>query len=141
MVPGLLLAGGVAYLINQLDWAAPEMALAFLAGGLGALVSVMERLTTGKLALNHESGKATLRLLGGIRPFIGALFGLALFVFISGDVLLSIEPPGDAGAEPYFLAAIAFLAGFSERWAQDMIDPAKVSTAAQASGPTQPAVR
>lgn len=142
MLPGLVLAGVAAYLVHRLEWAPPEMAIAFLAGGLGALVSVMGRLTSGKLALNHESGKPTLRLLGAIRPLIGALLGLALFVFISGDVLLSIEPPGDADTEPYFFAAIGFLAGFSERWAQDMIDPSKLSQSTpQAPGPAPPATR
>jgi hypothetical protein len=134
MIPGLLLAGGVAALIYDLDWAPREMSIAFLAGSLGALVSVMQRLTADKLKPNHEAGKATLRILGGIRPFIGGLFGLALYVFVSGDLLVAVEPPVDQEAQRHFFAAIAFLAGFSERWAQDMIASGQNGTAGAAGG-------
>ena len=33
------------------------MSIAFAAGAAGALVSVMERLTSGKLETNHEAGR------------------------------------------------------------------------------------
>jgi hypothetical protein len=144
MVPGLLIATFVGYLIWDFDLAPREFSIAVTSGALGALVSVMERLTAGKLTLNHEYGKATLRILGGIRPFIGSLFGLALYVLISG-ALIPMEVPGDPEEQRYFFAGIAFLAGFSERWAQDMIDPGKLTTptahttATSAPGATPPA--
>ena len=142
MGPGLLLAAVASVALYRLELPS-ELAISFIAGALGALVSVMERLTSGKLVLNHEAGKATTRLLGAIRPFIGALFGLALYVFISGDVLLSISPPRDPEQGRYFFAAIGFLAGFSERWAQDMLDPSKLPKpgAVPASGRGAPAAR
>jgi hypothetical protein len=127
MIPGLMLAALVAYLIWNFDLAPREFSIALVGGALGALVSVMERLTAGKLSLNQEYGKATLRILGGMRPFIGALFGLALYVLISGE-LIPMEVPGGAEKQRYFFAGIAFLAGFSERWAQDMIDPGKLTS-------------
>jgi hypothetical protein len=121
---GVPLAAAGAFAIYKLDWAPRELAICFAAGALGALVSVMERLTTNKLVLNHEVGKAALRITGTIRPFFGALFGLAVFVFISGDVFDVQVPDGEA--QRYFFAAIAFLAGFSERFARDVVDPSKV---------------
>ena len=124
MLFGVPLAAIAAIAIYQLDWAPRELSIAFTAGAVGGLVSVMERLTNGKLNLNHEAGKATLRILGAIRPWVGALFGLALFLFISGGVVDVTVPTGEE--EGYFFAAIAFLAGFSERFAGDVIDPAKL---------------
>jgi hypothetical protein len=137
MVPGLLLAALAGFLIWQFDLAPREFSIAVTSGALGALVSVMERLTAGKLTLGHEYGKATLRILGGIRPFIGALFGLALYVLISG-ALVPMKVPDDAEVQRYFFAGIAFLAGFSERWAQDMIDPGKLSTPTALTTATSP---
>ena len=77
----------------HLDLVPRDLSIAFIGGALGALVSVMERLTAGKLTLNHEYGKATLRILGGMRPFVGALFGMALYVLIEG-ALIPMEVPG-----------------------------------------------
>jgi hypothetical protein len=46
---------------------------------------------------------------------------------------VGIDPPnGTPIDEPFFLASLAFLAGFSERFAKDVLDPSKlVSTAGQ----------
>lgn len=137
MIPGLIVAALVAVLIWNVTEVPQEFSIALVGGALGALVSVMERLTAGKLTLNHEYGKATLRILGGMRPFIGALFGLALYVLISG-ALIPMEVP-DADKQRYFFAGIAFLAGFSERWAQDMIDPGKLPTPTAHTTATAPA--
>ena len=141
MVPGLALAALGAYVLSLQEALPGQMAIAFLAGAVGALVSVMERLTSGKLSLNHEAGRATLRILGGMRPLIGAVFGLVLFVFIEGTVLPSVKTPTDAAADPYFFAAIAFLAGFTERFAQDIINPAKLRIGTQPAGSSTTAPR
>lgn len=94
------------------------------AGGLGALVSVMHRLTTDQLKLNYTAEHNSLRLLGAFRPLLGGILGLVVYVFITGD-LLDISGPTDSPIKTlYFLAAIAFLAGFSERFAQDTLTQA-----------------
>jgi hypothetical protein len=94
------------------------------AGGLGALVSVMQRLTTGRLRLNYTAEHNSLRLLGAFRPLLGGILGLVVYVFITGD-LLDISGPTESPIKTlYFLAAIAFLAGFSERFAQDTLTQA-----------------
>jgi hypothetical protein len=107
-----------------------------LAGGAGALVSVMTRMTRGQLVLNYESGRRTIRLIGAMRPVIGALFGGALYLLLAGGlVTLAQTPEHDATKLLYFYTAIAFLAGFSERWAQDVVAGAETAVGATATPP------
>jgi hypothetical protein len=94
------------------------------AGGVGALVSVMHRLTTDRLQLNHTAEHNSLRLLGAFRPLLGGILGLAVYVLITGDLLNISGPTGSPVKTLYFLAGIAFLAGFSERLAQDTLTQA-----------------
>ena len=140
MLIGLPLAGLVAYILYSFHDLPTNMSIAFAAGAAGALVSVMERLTSGKLEMNHEAGRTINVTLGLMRPFIGALFALALYFFISGDLVSVFQLPDDAQSQRYFFAGIGFLAGFSERFAQDMVAQGKSPLAASApSAPTTPA--
>jgi hypothetical protein len=106
--------GGVFALADVPAWTG----VAFLSGGIGAVLSVLQRMTTGRLQLDYHAGPQMLRILGGVRPFVGAVFGIALFAFLEGDWLSSFTTPSSPLA---FYAALGFLAGFNERWAQDMI--------------------
>lgn len=122
MVPMLLLAAGAAIGIviadaNDLNSAAGIGVLCFSAGAVGALVSVMSRMGTGRVRVDWEFGKDTLRTLGALRPFVGASFGLmTYFALRSGIVNLT---SGDSTS--YYYVVFAFVAGFSERFAQDML--------------------
>lgn len=89
-------------------------------GGIGAMVSVMSRMTFGTLELKYEAGRRYLMLLGGFRPIVGSVFGGAVFMLVVSG-LLPLAEPSDPSKQLYFYSAIAFLAGFSERWAQDML--------------------
>ena len=133
MLVGLPLAGLVAYVIYSFHDLPTNMSIAFAAGAAGALVSVMERLTSGKLEMNHEAGRTINVTLGLMRPFIGALFALALYFFISGDLVSVFQLPDDSQSQRFFFAGIGFLAGFSERFAQDMVAQGKSAGVAQAS--------
>ena len=140
MLIGLPLAGLVAYVLYSFDDLPVNMSIAFAAGAAGALVSVMERLTSGKLEMNHEAGRTINVTLGLMRPFIGALFAVALYFFISGDLVSVFQLPDGEEAQHYFFAGIGFLAGFSERFAQDMVAQGKSGGVAQAPAvPTAPA--
>ena len=141
MLIGLPLAGLVAYIIYSFHDLPTNMSIAFAAGAAGALVSVMERLTSGKLEMNHEAGRTINVTLGLMRPFIGALFALALYFFISGDLVSVFQLPDDAQSQRYFFAGIGFLAGFSERFAQDMVAQGKSPLAASAPSAPTPAAR
>jgi hypothetical protein len=107
------------------------------AGGVGALVSVMHRLTTDRLRLNPTAEHNSLRLLGGFRPVLGGILGLVVYVLISGDLLNISVPSSSPIRTLYFLAGVAFLAGFSERLAQDTLTRAtpQAMTAASAATP------
>jgi hypothetical protein len=141
MVGGLLaLLGalfGVGLLVNS-DLLKEPLLAAPLAGGAGALVSVMTRMTRGQLVVNYESGRRSIRLIGGMRPVIGALFGGALYLLLAGGLVTIAQTPQDATKLLYFYTAVAFLAGFSERWAQDVVAGAETAVA-PATGP--PAAR
>ncbi|HEX4556474.1 MAG TPA: hypothetical protein VH249_20965 [Xanthobacteraceae bacterium] len=89
------------------------------AGGVGAVVSVMSRMTFGELTLDHEAGRRILTMLGAFRPVIGMVLGAAMWVLAASGVLA--VGPKDPAQLPFFYILIAFLAGFSERWAQDML--------------------
>jgi hypothetical protein len=93
--------------------------LCFAAGGVGALMSVMSRMTSGRVHVDWEFGKDTLRTLGALRPFVGGVFGLMTFFALkSGVVALDIA---NNSRSTYFYVLFAFAAGFSERLAQDML--------------------
>jgi hypothetical protein len=69
---------------------------------------------------------------------IGATFGAVVYLFLDGGIVQVVSPP-DGGANLAFYAALGFLSGFSERFAQDVIAGAARRTGrAPAAGP-QPA--
>jgi hypothetical protein len=121
MWQGIVLLGG-PFAAMALIWhqhlASDPLLYTPIAGALGAFVSVLARMTRGQLVLSYESGKTMMRLLGGIRPLLGALFGAAVYVLLKSE-MLGISP--QQNASEYYYVGIAFLAGFSERFAQDMI--------------------
>lgn len=128
-IPGLALLSAVIYLSGMsLNLTLMERVLAittFLVGGLGAIVSVMQRMTSGNLTLRHRAGRLTLSLVGAFRPLVGGIFGVTLYVLLAAG-MLPIKAPEKTlpiVTDPfiYFVGALAFIAGFSERFAQDML--------------------
>jgi hypothetical protein len=108
----------------------------YVAGGTGAIVSVIQRVTSGHFAIDFELGRGAIRRLGSFRPFLGAVFGLVIFFVIRSGVIQVSEPDGRKGF--YFLVVLAFIAGFSERFAKDVLDEA-AGTVAPADAPaTEP---
>lgn len=89
--------------------------LSIAAGAVGALVSVLSRMSGGsdKFSVDFEVGRPLLRRLGLYKPLVGAVFGVALYFMLASGLLMTKPPIGEA---IYFYGAIAFLAGFSERF-------------------------
>jgi hypothetical protein len=118
----LLALALIAALFGVLDAGSHEVRTAvacFAAGGVGAVVSVMSRMSGRVTGVDWEFGKDTLRTLGSLRPFVGAVFGLmTYFALKSGLVSLDL---GDGRKTFYFYVLFSFVAGFSERLAQDML--------------------
>jgi hypothetical protein len=107
----------------------------YAAGALGAVVSVLMRMKSEDgFTLDYEVGRAQSFRLGSFRPFIGATFGLVIFFAIKSG-LLQIGVP-DAGTDDlfFFLALLAFLAGFSERLTKIVLGRAERTIAATFEG-------
>lgn len=120
---GLVALGVLSWILWRAGFSSTDVRTAlaaFAAGGVGALVSVMARLTSGKLVVDYDIGRDTLRVFGALRPFIGAVFGLALFFALKSD-MLNLQVGRTAANSFPFYVFLGFLAGFSERWAQDML--------------------
>jgi hypothetical protein len=84
-------------------------------GAVGALVSAMARMGAGpdRFKVDFEVGRPLLRRLGTYRPFVGAVFGVAIYFLLASGLLNTKTPEG----EPiYFWGTVAFFAGFSERF-------------------------
>ena len=102
--------------------------LCFAAGSVGALMSVMSRMNSGKVKVDWEFGKDTLRTVGALRPFVGAVFGLITFFALKSGVL-ALDITNHESKSTYFYILFAFAAGFSERFAQDMLAGSTIAAA------------
>ncbi|MEV6824233.1 hypothetical protein [Amycolatopsis sp. NPDC051102] len=99
----------------------PTLITCLASGAIGAILSVMIRTADRqKLSMGLAQGGRVAFLSGFFRLIIGAVFGAAMFVLVSAG-FLPIAVPGSADKVTFFFAGLAFLAGFSERWAQDTI--------------------
>jgi hypothetical protein len=99
-----------------------QLPICLASGAIGAVISVMARITRGeRLDVDFGKGKIVTVLAGTFRPVIGAVFGGVLYVLIHGGILPLSMPGPDKVKVCLFFAGLAFLAGFTERWAQDTI--------------------
>jgi hypothetical protein len=120
-----LTVGAVALVVLEDDHMTrlAGLLLVATAGAVGAVVSVLWRVTSGSFRMNlptlsHEMKGTDVRLVAGLRPVIGLICALATITLVMGAV---IPVDKQTGAEQTALfAGIGFLAGFSERLAQDM---------------------
>jgi hypothetical protein len=115
-----LVLAGVAAAWLSISWAAPVAAL--VAGALGAVVSVMQRINSGKFELEYDVGGRYVFFLGGLRPLIGGTFAMAItFAFDGGLLHIPVAAAESTHDRRLALLVLAFVAGFSERWAQDTL--------------------
>jgi hypothetical protein len=122
-----------------IEWATPVAAL--IAGAVGAVVSVIQRINTGRFTLDYDVGSPYAFFLGGLRPLIGGAFALAIsFAFSGGLLHLPVAANESTDNRRLALLVIGFIAGFSERWAQDTLTsilPATREAAATSSTPAE----
>jgi hypothetical protein len=124
MADGGVLLGGLILIAGGVFWLTDVRAVngvAALAGGLGAAVSVLQRMSSGTLDIDFQASASTTRTLGAVRPFLGAVLGMLVFVLLIGGLVPLIDVPSDPKQTLAFHAAIGFVAGFNERFAQDML--------------------
>jgi len=106
---------------------------AVVAGALGSIFSVLLRMSSGRFAVDYEVDAGKLIVLGSFRPFLGAVSGLALYLALQAD-FLSVK-----GQNSFFVIAfLAFLAGFSERFARDVFGSAERTALPVAATGAQP---
>jgi hypothetical protein len=145
MMVGAVLSGlfgvGLAAILRSEGWFDQPHTLetqtffvCFAAGGLGAIVSVLMRMSSNRFRVDFEVGRATVRRLGSFRPFIGAVFGMALY-FLFQSELLRTTLPQEQSTSFFFFGILAFLAGFNERWTNVLFGKAE-KTIAASLGPT-----
>lgn len=91
-----------------------------LFGALGAVVSVFQRISTGRLTLDFNASRGQLLSLGGLRPLVGAVFGVVAQFALGAGLFGVAQAPTAVGV----FALIGFAAGFSERFATDMVERA-----------------
>jgi hypothetical protein len=117
------------------DAAAQQLAATVVAGAVGALISVLLRMDerrTSTFTIDAEIGGRAIRRLGLFRTTVGAILATAVFCTLKAGLVQQITLPTGAAAI-YFFMVIAFLSGFSERWAQIVLGSAETVL-----GPTAP---
>ena len=92
-----------------------------LVGVLGSFVSIMTRIN--EFAQLSRTDASVLFLTGFFKPWVGAIFAFFLYVVLRSSGM-SVVTEGDAQGFCFVLTA-AFLAGFSERFAQDVASRAE----------------
>jgi hypothetical protein len=108
-----------ALLFLRFEWRVGVAAL--VAGAVGAVVSVIQRINSRAFHVDYDVGKPYAFFLGGLRPLIGGAMAIAIaFAFDSGMLHLPIGNPTQEN-QRLALVVVSFLAGFSERWAQDTL--------------------
>ncbi|MFJ7214020.1 hypothetical protein [Amycolatopsis sp. NPDC098790] len=98
-----------------------ELVICVVAGAIGAILSVMTRTANReRVRVSLDQGSLVIVLSGCFRLIIGAVFGAAMLVLVRAG-LLPLAVPESGQQVTLFFAGLAFLAGFSERRAQDTI--------------------
>lgn len=104
---------------DQTDLSRSEMVYVAIFGAMGSVISVLMR-TIDLRRLRGLSG-GMMFLVGFTRPAIGVGFALFAYLLIRSDVL-AIE--GGSEASLPFVLAVAFVAGFSERFGDRLVQRA-----------------
>jgi hypothetical protein len=95
---------------------------------------VIQRINSGQFELEYDVGSPYTFFLGGLRPLIGGVFAVAITFAFSGGLLHVPVATGESSDNRRLaLLVLGFLAGFSERWAQDTLT--SVIPAAKGSAP------
>jgi hypothetical protein len=131
-IPALAFAGWAAvhYGANQLNepGAPGSLTAAIIGGAAGAVISVTQRMTTQTktpLLIDFTAPKQQKIALGALRSIVGAVFGAVVYFAVIGGLLAVEARTGkDASITVAFFAVAGFAAGFSERFATDVLQRA-----------------
>jgi hypothetical protein len=116
----MVILAAICTLWLTISWATAIAAL--MAGAIGAVVSVIQRINSGSFELDYDVGGPYIFFLGGLRPLIGGAFAVAIsFAFDGGLLHAPVAATESTDHRRLALLVISFLAGFSERFAQDTL--------------------
>jgi hypothetical protein len=124
VILGLLTA--VVQATHEMSQFRSTLLLVAVAGAAGAAISVPMRMTQGSFrmnlpTLNAEMKGTDLHLVGALRPIMGLVLALASYtVVLAGLVPMKEASGNDDLKQTALYVTIGFLAGFTERFAQDM---------------------
>jgi len=129
MVIGLTVLAGLLsafvlplWLWGPLDWADRGLQIflvSYGAGAIGAFISVLQRMATEKFTIHYDLGRRSLYILGSYRPVLGAVFGVFTYFLLASHLLQTEDPAGERAL--FFYGAVAFVAGFSERFTKVLV--------------------
>jgi hypothetical protein len=111
---------GVAHWLKLIALARPEMVIDLFAfAGLGSLTSVLARLST--IDLKDELRRKWVVISAGVRPIMAVSFAAITYLLLNFDLVTfsGFDTPGKKKA---LIWIAAFLCGYSERFAQDLLD-------------------
>lgn len=116
-----------------------ELTGATTMAALGAVISVIQRMSSGSLVVDHTASYGQRMIVGALRPLVGAIFGAVAYFAILTGLIASGAGSGDRAASFGFFAFVGFTAGFSERFATDMLERAGRLLGEDAGPPAPPA--
>ncbi|NEO26654.1 MAG: hypothetical protein F6K03_07095 [Kamptonema sp. SIO4C4] len=89
-------------------------------GTLGSVISILIRISD--FEKRDSSDPLVPIFTGAFKPIIGSSFGLLVFaLFNSGIISLQLLPSENTRGQEFFFSSLAFVIGFSERLAKDVI--------------------
>ncbi len=99
------------------------ISISFTSGGIGAIISVIQRMSTGQLNLDKEADPSHNNRLGLFRTIIGSVMGVLIYFLIMSE-LIPFSIPSESEIRFFYISSLSFSAGFTERWVQDMLPSA-----------------
>jgi hypothetical protein len=102
---------------TAMGWPIEDLVLITIVGALGSVTSIMVRLQELESMRGHKP--PVLILFGFFKPIIGMFFALFFYAALNSGLIPALVIPD--GKELFFFLTIAFLAGFSERFAGDLL--------------------
>jgi hypothetical protein len=132
LLPIAVLAGLAIKIFGALDLHALGVQAFYAcmtAGALGAVVSVLSRMSSpAKFGLDPAVGRRSVFFLGLLRPFVGSIFGLALYFLLQSSL---VQASTNNRFATYVV--VAFIGGFSERFTKVMLNNAETAVSGGAT--------
>jgi hypothetical protein len=103
---------------SDLNIASDGLLLISMAGALGSIVSIMMRIQD--FSYTRSGDPWPFFFFGFFKPIVGAAFAVFVFAVVGGTIL-PLQLPREPQALGLLFLALAFIAGFSERFATDVV--------------------